>query len=371
MSTANNNLDKLLRQTKTIRLTIIGLLAIILVSSVLYIRSKMNYIDNKCSDIQNIYSDIGKVSSLNLNDSRYKDYKLRDYYIKTAYNCCALGEFKNTFVSLCALKEVIRQGVRCLDFEVYSINNDPVIAVSSLSDYNIKESYNSLAFEKVMETIREHAFSGSSCHNSNDPLILHFRIKSGNEDIFNKMTDAVYENLEAHILGPDYSYENNGENLGAEPIKNLMGKVIIIVDKSNSAFEKTSFDEYVNMCSNSVFMRALRDYDVKYTPDFKELVNYNKKHMTLSMPDLSSSDKNVSAALHMKYGCQMVAMCYQNFDQNLEFYETVFGGVGHAFVLKPENLRYKPVTMKKPKPQDPKLSFAKRSVESDFYSFNI
>ena len=52
------------------------------------------------------------------------------------------------------------------------------------------------------------------------------------------MTDAVYENLEAHILGPDYSYENNGENLGAEPIKNLMGKVIIIVDKSNSAFEK-------------------------------------------------------------------------------------------------------------------------------------
>ena len=79
---------------------------------------------------------------------------MRDYYIKTAYNCCALGEFKNTFVSLCALKEVIRQGVRCLDFEVYSINNDPVIAVSSLSDYNIKESYNSLAFEKVMETIR-------------------------------------------------------------------------------------------------------------------------------------------------------------------------------------------------------------------------
>ena len=66
-------------------------------------------------------------------------------------------------------------------------------------------------------------------------------------------------------------------------------------------------------------MRALRDYDVKYTPDFKELVNYNKKHMTLSMPDLSSSDKNVSAALHMKYGCQMVVMCYQNFDQNLEF----------------------------------------------------
>ena len=32
------------------------------------------------------------------------------------------------------------------------------------------------------------------------------------------------------------------------------------------------------MCSNSVFMRALRDYDVKYTPDFHELIDFNKKY---------------------------------------------------------------------------------------------
>ena len=29
------------------------------------------------------------------------------YYIKTAYNCCSPGNFKNSFVSICALKKVI------------------------------------------------------------------------------------------------------------------------------------------------------------------------------------------------------------------------------------------------------------------------
>ena len=371
MSDIDNNLDKLLTQTKSIKMAIAGILAIILVCSAFYIRSKINYIDDKCGNLKEIYTDFGEVSTINIDDSRYKNYKLRDYYIKTAYNCCAIGDFKNTFVSLCALKEVIRQGVRGLDFEVYSINNDPVVAVSSLSEYNIKESYNSLSFAKVLETIRDHAFAGSSCPNPNDPLIIHLRIKSNNDAIFDKMTKDIYETLEDHVLGPDYSYENNGENLGAEPIKNLMGKAIFIVDKSNSSFEKTSLDEYVNMCSNSVFMRALRDYNVKYTPDFKELVDFNKKNMTISMPDLSSNNKNVSAALHMKYGVQMIAMCFQNYDEHLEFYDTFFGGAGHSFVLKPKPLRYTPVTIDKPPPQDPKLSYANRKVKSDFYSFDI
>ena len=184
------------------------------------------------------------------------------------------------------------------------------------------------------------------------------------------MTKDIYETLEDHVLGPDYSYENNGENLGAEPIKNLMGKAIFIVDKSNSSFEKTSLDEYVNMCSNSVFMRALRDYNVKYTPDFKELNDFNKKNMTISMPDLSSNNKCFGSASH-EIWCSNDCYVFQNYDEHLEFYDTFFGGAGHSFVLKPKPLRYTPVTIDKPPPQDPKLSYTNRKVKSDFYSFDI
>ena len=85
---------------------------------------------------------MGKVASINPEAEGFKGYKLRDFYIKTAYNCCALGNFKNTFVSTCALEQVLRQRVRCLDFEIYSVNDKPVIAVSSLSSYDIGIKFN-------------------------------------------------------------------------------------------------------------------------------------------------------------------------------------------------------------------------------------
>ena len=35
---------------------------------------------------------------------------------------------KNDFVNICALKNCIKQGARCLDFEVYSCTTMPAIA---------------------------------------------------------------------------------------------------------------------------------------------------------------------------------------------------------------------------------------------------
>ena len=65
---------------------------------------------------------------------------------------------------------------------------------------------------------------------------------------------------------------------GTTPLTEMMGKISIIVDRSNLAFlECKEFYEYVNMTSNSVFMRALRFNDVKFTHDMNELIDYNKK----------------------------------------------------------------------------------------------
>jgi hypothetical protein len=58
-------------------------------------------------------------------------------------------------------------------------------------------------------------------------------------------------------------------------------------------------------------MRSLRYYDVKFTPDMQELIEFNKKNMTIAMPDLSADADNPSASLAMKYGCQMIAMAFQ------------------------------------------------------------
>jgi hypothetical protein len=335
--------------------------------------SNASYKTRYCSSLDEQYSEVGQVSTIDPDNVEYKTFYLRDYYIKTAYNCCALGDFKNTFVSTCILKNVIKQGVRCLDFEIYSVNDRPVIAVSSDPSFYIKEAYNSLKFDSVISIIRDYCFSGGNCPNPGDPLILHFRIKSNNTRIYNEMTDNIKKLLQptGRLLGRDFSYENYGVNLGKTFIRDLMGKIIIIVDKTNTSFEGTHFEEFINGASNSVFMRALRNYDVEFTPNAKELTEFNKKNMTFSMPDLSHTNKNVKPVLHSQYGIQMIGMCYQNYDENMEYYENWFAKKGHAFILKPQKLRYKPLYIDCPKKQTENVSYAPREKKSDYYKLTL
>ena len=363
-----------------VKWTVIIMVIMIIIGTIFYIYSKSTYKDTHCDIIKDVYTDMGKVSSINLNDANFKGFLLRDYYVKSAYNCCAIGNFKNTFVDVCGLKNVIRQGVRVLDFAIYSVNDKPVIAVSSIPcDYTqdmpqcflIKESYNYVEFDKAMQIVASYAYAGDTCPNPNDPLFLNFRIMSKNSNIYDSMTATLKNKFGDHLLGKEYSYENNGKSLAFEPISKFVNKTIIIVDKANPYFEGTKLEELVNIGSNSVFMRSLTESEVKYTPDFNELKRYNKKNMTIELPDVSVNDKNPSAALAMKYGVQMIAMCYQNYDSNLEFYEDFFANAGYAFVLKPESLRYVEVTIAEPVKQNPKLSYAPRVTKSSYYDFTV
>ena len=73
----------------------------------------------ECSSMDTMYSTInGKISSIVPSNPDYQ-YSLRDYYVKTAYNACSGGNYKNDYVDLCILKDLLKQGVRGLDFEIY------------------------------------------------------------------------------------------------------------------------------------------------------------------------------------------------------------------------------------------------------------
>jgi hypothetical protein len=303
-------------------------------------------------------------------------YALRDYYIKTAFNCCSGGGYKNDYVSTCALKNFLKQGVRGLDFEIYSIGDQPVVATSSDDNYNYKETFNHVSFANVLDVIRNNAFSNSTSPNPKDPLIVHLRIKSENQKMYTNLATLLQTNADI-LLGPEYGNENVNkksqiESLGIVPIVDLMGKVSIIVDKSNSSYlECPEFCEFVNMTSNSIFMKLLRYHDVKYSPDIVELIESNKIGMTIAIPDTGSAPANPSGIVLRETGCQMIAMRYQLFDTNLEQNELAFDVCGYAFCLKPENLRYIPVILEDPPTQDPNLSYAVKTVSTDYYSFEI
>ena len=129
------------KTTKYIVLALCGLIVIMMIFW-LYNKSILNQVN--CNKMNKIYKDAAKIHSFNPENADFK-YNLRDYYIKTAYNACSAGQFKNDFVNICALKNCIKQGARCLDFEVYSVGNEPVVATSSVDDYSVKETYNSVS----------------------------------------------------------------------------------------------------------------------------------------------------------------------------------------------------------------------------------
>lgn len=351
--------------------SIMALILIILVIFIWYMIYLSKLQSNECNHMNSLYSSVnGNIRSINSNDPDCKE-NLYDYYIKTAYNACSGGSYKNDYVDICNLKAILKQGVRGLDFEIYSINNKPVVATSTADNYYIKETFNSVDFASVMDTINNYAFSGGTSPNPNDPLIIHLRIKSNNQGMYSNLAN-IFKSYDNIMLGKDYSFENSGKNIGNMPLLAFQKKVILIVDRTNNSFlQNEAFLEYVNLTSNSVFMRGYHYYDIKNNPDTQELSEFNKKDMTIVFPDKGVEPANPSGYLCRSYGCQMIAMRYQVVDNFMMENTQFFDRCGYAFCLKPAHLRYKPVTIPLPKPQNPAYSYATRSASTDYYNFKF
>jgi hypothetical protein len=326
--------------------------------------SEVNYINDLYPSVD------GNIRAINGSDPDCSG-NLYDYYVKTAYNACSGGSYKNDFVNIDVLKAIIKQGVRCLDFEIYSVNNQPVVSTSTTDIYYVKETFNSVNFSSVMDTIRNYAFSGGTCPNPTDPLLIHLRCKSNNQDMYNNLAN-IFESNTNIMLGKEYSYENANQNLGNTPLLSLQSKVLLIMDRSNTAFmENQTLLEYVNLTSNSIFMRVYDFYNVKNSPDINELTEFNRQNITIVTPDSGSNPSNPSGMVCRASGCQMIAMRYQYVDNNLMENALFFDRAGYAFALKPANLRYEPVVVPTPTPQNTDYSYETRNSATDYYNFNF
>jgi len=305
-----------------------------------------------------------KIRAVNKNGEEFQ-YRLRDYYIASSYNSCCGNEFFFDFVDYEPLKYVIKQGSRCLDFEIYSVDGNCVVAAGKNASNNIKGTFNSLPVSNVFNIINQFALKGTStCPNPSDPLFLHLRIKTNRAEIYNQIADALTANF-SNLLSKDdkkYGYEAHGENIGQCPLTAFIGKVIVILNNKDAKYNNTRLGELVNFSSSTPFFRQLRNYEVVYTHDMDGLIEFNRKNMSISMPDYSSSNNNVAAGLHHRFGVQMVCMNYQNMDKYLDYYIKHFNDKGTAFVLKPKNMRYTKKYIPIPKQANPELSFAPRAI---------
>jgi len=322
-----------------------------------------------------------KIASINSVDARFND-KLFSYYIASSYNSCCAGDFQDSYVSVEPLKEIIFHGARVLDFAIYSMNGNTVVAAGPDNSTTLKGTYNSLPVNEVLSTVRGLAFAGGTCPNPDDPLFLHFRIKSNRQDVYPALAEAIKSNFGPKLLDATWGFEGRAgigdgsyetKDLGNEPLLNLRNKVIILAHQENDNYKdkENPFYELVNLGSGSAYFQQKRNHAIQYTPSAAELKEYNKNHITLTMPDWSEINVNPPAMLHQTLGCQMICMNYQNLDKQMQFYLNFFNDEGTAFVLKPDYLRYVPVKIPCPPAPDPKLTFAPQKYNLPWGGFHM
>jgi hypothetical protein len=344
-------------------LTFITVLAIIIYAVLQIMKKQIN-----CSGIRGISKPT--LSGIGTNDPRFNN-KLFDYYIKSSFNSCASGNFVNDWVDMCALTSVIQQGYRLLDFEVYDLHQTAIVSTSDSDNYSMKGTYNFLKLDDVLKHVADHAISNSmvtdECPNASDPLFLHFRIKSNHISIYNSIANSIGAHFGKYLLSNEYSYENKGLNLGNIPLKTLLQKVIIIVDKTNSNLEASKLNEYVNIAGKSVFLRVLSFNDVVHNPDMDELIDYNRTNMTLCTPNNSN---NYNTSISMQYGVQFSCVNSQKNDVLVQASNENFKEF--AFTLKPDSLRKKQeVIVKEPAPPDMQQSYGYKTHKTSYYEFNL
>lgn len=337
------------------------LIVFIICLLLLYILYTTKLEASECAYMTKMYGDLnGKIKSNTADSSDF----LCNYYVKTAYNCCSGGSYKNDYVNVCNLKSVIKQGARCLDFEIYSVDGQPVVSTSTADNYYVKETYNYVKFSDAMSIIKLYAF-GDGAPNNLDPIILHLRFKSNNPEMYKEIAN-IFQSYTREMLGKEFSYVNYNQNLGLRRLSELKSKIVLIVDESNKSFQdNTNLVEYINATSNSGNIRSYPYFGVKNVPDIDELSNYNKgSYMSIVLPDGGVNPPNPSPDYARELGCQFVAMRYQYVDNFLLSDINFFDNNGYAFVRKLENMRYKPVTIPPPVDQDPSLSYAPRILDA-------
>ena len=200
---------------------IIGVV-IIVILTLGYISVQLNLKTTNCAKLSNKSNNT--VTSIS-NSSINKNKPLNNYFIKTAYNCCCVGNFKNDYVDKCALKNCASYGVRALDFQIYSLKNKPIVSASFIESTQYKEIYNHLTFYETLLAVKQYFIDDSENINIVQDALCNIKCnvsclsncqKCGSKMIQKK--DSLLNNTKNRSFYPTYD-EETGEKIDYSGIK--------------------------------------------------------------------------------------------------------------------------------------------------------
>jgi hypothetical protein len=290
-----------------------------------------------------IFKDQPKITSVSEQD---KNMPLSQYVIKASYNSACTGEYVNAK----AVEYVITRGCRFVDFEVFDISNVPSVAFSKDPTFKSIDSKNKISLDNALTTVVTTAFSSKS-PNSKDPMFIHLRIKSNNNDIYKMVAKSVDASLKSKLY--------NGKVKDKTKVSDIMGKIVLLVDKTIRydyknytgclKNDKNCYDlsKYVNIESGSEYLRLDQYSKVldqqKNRPRILDNNNStDKNYIHLVIPDFNMKNTtNPSIGKFVTdYGCQIVAYKFYNKDAQLEEYEMLFNENRYGILKLADSIIY-------------------------------
>ena len=301
------------------------------------------------------------------------NYKLKDFYIKTAYNCFCSGNFKNDFVNSCAMKNCASFGVRALDMQIYSKNQTPIVGTSIVNSNTYKQSYNDITLKNALSSIQQTYFvnstfsvgDGDTAQNNlkTDPLFLILRLYYGNnnkqsfQDSDTQRKDKQFEfyNKIYNILLSTFAndkfasvhlrnkYQNTYDRTIHTPnisMADTQSKIFIFVilnDVNYETIQKSNLDKIVDLYGTD--FNAYRINEIFDSNSAYDINKYKSQdQLSFCMPALSGSSENYDFIPSMKKGTQFIGMNFQTYDTYLNSYNNFFieqYGTGQNVITSP------------------------------------
>jgi hypothetical protein len=307
---------------------VIGIILVLL----FYVSYKFGLKTQNCTSIT---KNMDTLSMIPITNSFNKP--LSSYFIKTAYNCFCSGKFKNDYVDVCALQNCANYGVRALDFQIFSLNNKPIISASTVNSNKYKEIYNYIPFYSGMQNVKKYFLNTNT--NKNDPLFLIFRLYTTNSPVYDIMGDTLNE-----IFGYGTPEGNRiyikalNQTLDKITLNTLMKKVIIIVDSTNgdpAKFNSSKLHLYTTMTLGTQTNKIYRENDVLNTShNLQKLIDLSN-NINIVYPNLEYSNSNYDFVTTGINNCiSFIGMNFQNNDIYLKEYNNSSFFNNSAFIDK-------------------------------------
>ena len=271
--------------------------------------------------------------------------RLCDYYVASSAYSVFPGSSTQDFISDDVVVRVIKAGARLIELDVYAGKDDkPEVGLKNETmgyDYAL----NSVSFESCCIAVSNTAFS-PEVPVSGDPFILSLVFHTDKRNVMDAAAQILKDTCQRFMLGPSYAYTR--KNLAQEPMINLGGKLIVV---SGGNIKGTNIEELVNLSWSTSNLRRLTYMQASQPYDHDELINANRTNITMVVPDPEPDLKNNNPTILFSYGCQWNLMNYGSLDGMQAINMGTFQDA--SVVLKPADLRYKPVEAKTPVLPDP------------------